>query len=213
MPAAQLATAAIELALAQVTKLSPKSEVHLMPLRGKQLQVTLDELPWPLRFHFSEQIDVLAVSEQDMSLSKADCSLELSLSTLKKLQDTSQITSLIQQKALVLEGDIQVAQQFSEWVKSLDIDIEELLSRYTGDVVAHTAIRGLKDVGAKLRRHGEAIKDMLRDAALEEKPVAAHPFALEKFSRDVEALRSDAARLEARMANLEKRRDRHKEDT
>lgn len=201
MPAAQLATAAIERTLNHLLKLDEQARARLRPLNGKRLKVTIKELPWPLLFHFSERIDVLA---QQGDTLYSDCHLELSLMTLEKLQDASQITRLIKHNELLLDGDLNVAQNFSQLVQSIDIDWEEQLSRYTGDVLAHSLFSQSKRLLASVANTLDNTTKIISDALIEEKKWMAHPIAVEDFCADVDKVTSQAARLEARLSQLEK---------
>ncbi|MEZ9856699.1 SCP2 domain-containing protein, partial [Vibrio breoganii] len=93
----------------------------------------LKELNKTLTFVFSQQIDVLSEYE-----GQPDCYLSLNLSVLPELREQSNITKLIKQDKLILEGDIQLAQKFAQLMTDCKPDLEEWLSRVTGDVVAHT---------------------------------------------------------------------------
>lgn len=204
MPAAQLVTSGIERVANQFLKLDPQSRKALEPLAGKQFKVSIDEFPWPLVFAFSESIDVMAI--QDEVPCEVDCSIELSLATLKLLQDSSQITALIQQQKLKLQGDINVAQQFSQLMKNINIDWEEQLSKYTGDVIAHTLFSVNSVLKEKFKRDVALLGATLKDAAIEEKRIAAHPYAVEDFCQQVNQLRGDVSRLEARLSLLEQQK-------
>jgi ubiquinone biosynthesis protein UbiJ len=207
MPFAQLMTSGIEMAMNQLLKLDDDSQQRLKKLTGKSLQVTIKELPWPLLFSFSEQIDVRVVLPSEQALKPTtehiDCLIELNLETLPKLRDSSQLTQLIQQKKLNLIGDIYVAQTFSALLKDLDIDWEEQLSGYTGDVVAHqtfTSMRTLFDT-AKTQIEQGAME--LGERLTQSDSFAVKPSEMFKFSKNVSELRSDAERLSVRLALLE----------
>ena len=207
MPFAQLVTSGIELAMNQLLKLDDNSQQRLKKLSGKSLQVTIKELPWPLLFSFSEQIDIRAVITPDDDLEPADepvdCLIELNLETLPKLKDSSQLTKLIQQKQLNLIGDIYVAQTFSAMLKDLDIDWEEQLSGFTGDVVAHqtfTGMRTLFDTAKAQIEHGAVT---LGEHLTQSDSIAVKPIEMLEFSRDVSDLRSATERLSASIALLE----------
>ncbi|WP_088331281.1 SCP2 sterol-binding domain-containing protein [Lacimicrobium sp. SS2-24] len=199
MPAPQLLTGGIEMAINNLLSLDPDSPQRLLPLNGKRLQVKLHELPWPLTFAFSQRVDVLADEQQ------ADCTIVLSIATLKKMQDISQLSYLIQQQELSLNGDMHTAQSFSNLVKDLNIDWEEQLSRYTGDVIAHQSFRTARQLHHRLTAKLQRLGDILKDVAMDEKQLAAHPLAVEDFSEQVNDLRSDVARFEARLLQLEQR--------
>lgn len=206
MPFAQLMTSGIELAMNQLLKLDDDSQRRLKKLAGKSLQVTIKELPWPLLFTFSEQIDVRTIINSDRGLAPSesiDCLIELNLETLPKLRDSSQLTQLIQQQQLNLIGDIYVAQTFSTLLKELDIDWEEQLSGYTGDVVAHqtfTSMRAAFDT-AKTQIEKGAIE--LGERLTQSNSIAVKPSEMFEFSKGVNNLRSAAERLSARVALLE----------
>lgn len=207
MPLAQLVTSGVELAMNQLLKLDDDSQQRLKKLSGKSLQVTVKELPWPLLFTFSEQIDVRTVIAADHDLASTsepvDCLIELNLETLPKLKDSSQLTQLIQQKQLNLIGDIYVAQTFSALLKELDIDWEEQLSGYTGDVIAHqtfTSMRALFDAAKTQIQQGTS---ELGERLTQSDSIAVKPREMLEFSQGVSDVRGATERLFARVALLE----------
>jgi len=214
MPFTQLVTAGIELTINQLLKLDDESQQRLKKLSGKSLQVTIKELPWPLLFSFSEQVDVRAVMAADpadkdleprseLKSEPVDCLIELNLETLPKLRDSSKLTQLIQQKQLNLIGDIYVAQTFSGLLKDLDIDWEELLSQYTGDVVAHQTFTSMKALFATAKTQIEQGALELGERLTQNDSIAVKPSEMVEFSRGVSDLRSITERLSARIALLE----------
>ncbi|GGO65943.1 ubiquinone biosynthesis accessory factor UbiJ [Bowmanella pacifica] len=205
MPMPQLLAGALELALNKVLALDPRSQLRLAALDGKRMRIKLQELPWPLTFAFSSRIDVLMDEEQQVDCEMA---LSLSLSHINEMQDPANISALIQDKKLSLNGDMHTAQSFSALMKELDIDWEEHLSRYTGDVFAHESVRLLKNLHQRAKGHFQQLGQIIKDGALQEKQLAAHPLAVEDFSQAVNQLRADTARFEARLNQLEQKAKR-----
>ena len=203
MPPAQLLNAAVEKVINQLLKLDPDSQQRLRPLAGKQLKVSIKEFPWPLLFAFSKQVDLLSAGQSDGQGFEPDCAISLSISNLQTLQDSSQLSQLIQQNKLQLEGDIHVAQHFSALVKELNIDWEELLSNYVGDVLAHQSFSAAKTLFNQANATLQQFSSMFAEAAIEEKGLAAHPLAVAHYCKDVNELRSATERLTARLAQLE----------
>jgi ubiquinone biosynthesis protein UbiJ len=207
MPFAQLMTSGVELAMNQLLKLDDDSQQRLKKLAGKSLQVTIKELPWPLLFTFSDQIDVRAVITVDNNVGPisepVDCLIELNLETLPKLKDSSQLTQLIQQKQLNLIGDIYVAQTFSALLKDLDIDWEEQLSGYTGDLVAHQTFASMRTLFDKAKTQIEQGAIELGEHLTQSNSIAVKPSEVIEFSEGVTRLRSATERLSARIALLE----------
>jgi ubiquinone biosynthesis protein UbiJ len=207
MPFAQLVTSGIEMAMNQLLKLDDDSQQRLKKLSGKSLQVTIKELPWPLLFSFSEQIDVRTVitpdNDSEPEPEPVDCLIELNLETLPKLKDSSQLTQLIQKKQLNLHGDIYVAQTFSALLKDLDVDWEEQLSRYTGDILAHQTFSSMRTIFDTAKTQIEQGVIELGEHLTQSDSIAVKPSEMIEFSRGVSDLRSSTERLSAKIALLE----------
>ncbi len=209
MPLPQLLTSAIEIGINQLLALDPDSPARLAKLKGKTLQVKVKELPWPLIFSFSDQVDVrtsqTATNEQPEAPISSDCFIELNLETLPKLKDSSQLTQLIQQQKLNLIGDIYIAQTFSTLIKDLDIDWEEQLSQYTGDVVAHQTFSTMQSAFSDLKRQLTTSAEQLSNKLTEPNGLSVSKNEFFLFSDDVSDIRSHVERLDARLAILEQK--------
>jgi len=204
MPIAQLLSSAIETLLNQLLKLDPVSEIKLKKLQGKRLQVRVKELPWPLLFHFSENISVLIVLPDEPVENEVSCMIELDLETLPQLQDSSKLTQLIQQKKLLLNGDIYVAQSFSRLLQELDIDWEEQLSVYTGDAVAHQTFSSVKSAIALGKDNLDQARTVWAERLTKDGAIGVTQQELNEFSEQVNNLRSASERLQVRLSLLEK---------
>ncbi|EPF2928834.1 ubiquinone biosynthesis accessory factor UbiJ [Vibrio navarrensis] len=197
MPFAPLITAAIETTLNVLFKDNPDLQRRLLRLKGQVIQIHLKELNQTLTFVFSQQIDVLADYE-----GQPDCYLSLNLSVLPQLREQANITRLIKQDQLVLDGDIQLAQKFAQLMTDAKPDVEEWLSRITGDVVAHSAVQGARNVGEFLRAQVKKHQNHLGQVLTEEWRVAPGPLEVAHFCDQVDDLQSATAQLEARLTRL-----------
>jgi len=101
-----------------------------------------------------------------------------------------------------LQGDLAVAQRFQKWIAGLDVDLEELLAGWTGDVPAHAALRGLRATGARLRNTGEAGLRAAVDYAVNEGDLLVGAAEVQEFLDAVDTLRERQERLAARVARL-----------
>ncbi|GAB6263486.1 ubiquinone biosynthesis accessory factor UbiJ [Photobacterium sp. R1] len=197
MPVDALLTGVVETALNTLLKDEEASQRRLARLRGKVISVQINEFGKRLYFVFSQQIDVLAAYEGE-----ADCQLALSLTALPELREQANLTQLIKADKLALDGDIQLAQQFSALLSGLKPDVAERLSRYTGDVVAHTVVSGVKQKLTGLRHHaGERSRD-LAEVITEEWRLAPPALEIAHFADQVDDAASQLARLEARINKL-----------
>ncbi len=154
----------------------PELDRRLSRLKGQVIQIHLKEINKTLTFIFSQQIDVLGNYE-----GQPDCYLSLNLSVLPELRDQANITRLIKQDKLELEGDIQLAQKFSQLMVDCKPDIEEWLSRVTGDVVAHTFVQGTKNVGGFFASQAEKHQRHLAQVVTEEWKLAPAPLEIAHF--------------------------------
>lgn len=200
MPFDPLVTAVIETSLNTLVNDDPALVRRLSRLKGQIIQVNLKELNKTLTFVFSQQIDVLSEYE-----GQPDCYLSLNLSVLPELREQSNITKLIKQDKLILEGDIQLAQKFSQLMTDCKPDLEEWLSRVTGDVVAHTLVQGVKNVGGLVAKQAIKHQNHFAQVLTEEWKIAPAPLEVAHFCDQVDDVKSSAARLEAKLnALLEK---------
>ncbi|EGQ9832263.1 SCP2 domain-containing protein [Vibrio vulnificus] len=197
MPFEPLITAVIETSLNVLVKDNPDLEKRLLRLKGQVIQVHLQELNKRLTFIFSQQIDVLANYE-----GQPDCYLSLKLAVLPELREQANITKLIKQDKLILEGDIQLAQKFAQLITDAKPDIEEWVSRVTGDVVAHSLAQGVKNVGGFVGRQAKKQQHHLAQVITEEWRLAPGPLEVAYFCDQVDEVKSELARLEARLQKL-----------
>lgn len=221
MPAAQLFCEVLEQGMNTLLDLDPDSGAALQKLKGKRLVVSLKELPFDLLIVGSQRIDVMSlqslasnlavdsdndveVSSDKLTFESADCYFHTSLFTLPELRDSSRITQLIKQDKLLLEGDLQVAQSFSQLFLKLNIDWEEQLSKFTGDIVAHELFRFGRKIFNKADEFRRSFESMFADAAIEEKQLAAPDTLVNKFHRDVDDLQTRVEELEERITSFER---------
>lgn len=101
-----------------------------------------------------------------------------------------------------ISGDAEVGKALAKVLERIEIDWEEELSRYSGDVLAHqvgNAVRGVRAwVGSVL----ESAQLNTGEYLTEELQVLPVKYELDSFMSDVDELRADAERLEMRVKRL-----------
>jgi ubiquinone biosynthesis protein UbiJ len=105
-------------------------------------------------------------------------------------------------KEVEIEGSADLASTVQYLFRHLVWDIEEDLSGLFGDVVAHRLVSQGKAFAGWQREAATRLAENLAEYWTEEQPILARPADVEKFCRDVDALRDDAARLEKRIERL-----------
>ena len=99
-------------------------------------------------------------------------------------------------------GDVELAAVVDYVRRNLAWDYEETLSRAFGDVAAHRMAAAARGFDAFARGTLLNLAHAAAEYATYESPVLASANELERFSRDVDAIRDDAARLEKRIQLL-----------
>lgn len=188
----------IETAFNALLKRSPHIEPNLRKLSGKVLKIALTSPKIDFFVLFGEnRTDWLGNYEGE-----ADCSVQLAFETLPKLADKQKLTELINNKSLVLTGDIQVLQHFTALLEQLEKDPAELLSPFVGDVVAQTGTDFAKKVLGKIKAQFEQNNQHLVENLIQERPVLVHRLQAVHFYDQVEELAQQAVKLEQKFATL-----------
>jgi len=104
-----------------------------------------------------------------------------------------------------IEGDTELGQTFRRILDDMDIDWEEQLARYTGDVVAHQVGRGLRAAARWGGQVGRSLEQDVTEYLQEETRQLITEHELEDFLDGVDTTRADVDRLEARVRRLQRR--------
>lgn len=192
--------AAMEAAINQVLKLDPESLARLQALRGKVVAIELRGLN--VCFYLIPTDSGLNVfghfaGEPDTVLSGYP--LSMARMSLAEHASDSLLSGDVE-----IRGDVDLGQKVRDILDGLDIDWEEHLSHLTGDMVAHKVgnmVRGALQWGRKaMDTLGRDAVEYLQEES-RELPVRSE---VNEFIEQVDTLRCDIDRLEARVARLQK---------
>ena len=102
-----------------------------------------------------------------------------------------------------ISGDTELGQEFKQILDQMDIDWEEHLSHLTGDVIAHQLGHGLRSL-LNWGRHSAASLALDTSEYLQEESRLVVPAVeIQDFSQQVDVLRNDTERLEARIRRVQ----------
>ncbi|MEX0733013.1 MAG: SCP2 sterol-binding domain-containing protein [Steroidobacteraceae bacterium] len=107
-----------------------------------------------------------------------------------------------------LHGDAEVAEGFRKLLAAARPDIEEELSRLTGDVAAHYLANFARDAVDFGRRARDTFAQNVAEYLTEESRDLPTRIEVEEFLADVDRLREAVDRLDARLAATERSRSR-----
>jgi len=178
--------------------LDPESHQRLQKLRGKTISIEL--LPLHLTFQCIFHDDGVAVQEGD-ALAAATIIRGTPLQMLGAMTSKEDRQRFFSED-LAIEGDAEVAQQVVELFDELDIDWEEQLSKLIGDVPAYHAGRLLRGARKFLHSASTSLMENFTEYAQEEARWLPAREALQDYFNDIDTLRMDVDRAEAKLQNL-----------
>jgi len=110
--------------------------------------------------------------------------------------------TLVGSGQMQITGDLELGQRFQKILKRVDIDWEEHLSRYVGDIAAHRIGYAARQFRQWTRHVGRTLRDDFNEVVTEELRVAVRQEAVDEFMSGVDRLRADVDRLEKRFDRL-----------
>ena len=193
----QVLCSSVEVVTNKALALNSNGEEQLNALEQKTLAIKLAELGFILCLSVNDgKVLVTKLSE------RADCTITTSLKTLKTLQKEQQITELIKQDKLDLEGDIKVAQHFAHLAENIDIDWQSELAKHIGDVATYKLTQLGHKVKGKLDFAAEQIQADASEYLVHEQGLAITQSQISHFSQAVTAVKQQTAHVENRINDL-----------
>jgi ubiquinone biosynthesis protein UbiJ len=195
-------TAGLETALNTALRLDPDSLPRLQEFAGKIIGIELRGLD--LTFYLVPGPDGISVYQQVGG--EPDTVLSGTPAGLAQLAFGGDASRVLFAGEVRIRGDVDTGTRFKRFLDELDLDWEEWLSCYTGDVAAHR----LGDLFRATVHWGrDALAALGRDAAeylQQESRAVPTREEVAQFMQAVDVLRDDVARLEARVSRLQRDR-------
>jgi ubiquinone biosynthesis accessory factor UbiJ len=194
----QLVCAIAEKAIARLIVMDPQASARLPRLSGKQLSFKLRE--WPSTLVITATTQGILFNQHD---DPVDCAISTDVASLRLLRDPSQLTRLIKTDALQIDGDIQVAQQYSHFFAQLDPDWQQSLSVYVGDGAAHKISHSLTQLQRYLSEKTAQLQQHAAELAQDELKLAPTAPELAQFSDAVSQLAASVEVLQQRLQAIQ----------
>lgn len=168
-------------------------------LAGKTLRLQIAGIPFELLLR-AEAEGIYLTADSDTTADATLSGSPIGLLTLAKQTSTSSLSG----SSVRIAGDAEVAQAFSQLLKQVKPDLEEELSRMIGDVAAHQIGNTVRSVFGFGRRLGDTLLQNVGEYLSEESRDVPSKTEAEEFIRDVDTLRDDVERFDARLSALER---------
>lgn len=104
-----------------------------------------------------------------------------------------------------ISGDTAFAKELIYVSQNLHCDVEQGLSRITGDILAHRIVQTSKDIKHWQKKTILNLSDALTEYWLEEQPLLAKSPYIKKFIDEVNTLKDDVEQLEVRIEKINRR--------
>jgi ubiquinone biosynthesis protein UbiJ len=189
----------IERVLNQALKLDPQLLPKLNAVKQQRLVIEVRDWQQTIQLVFADdKLHLYSAQNSD----NADCMISADIDTLIALKNPAMLTQLIRQDKLDLQGDLHIAQTYSNAFSSLDIDWPEQLSKHIGDAPAqqlYLQLTSLKQQGSKVKKQ---LSTTLTSLCQDELAITIHPLELEQFKQQNRVLKSQVAVVEQRINAL-----------
>jgi len=180
--------------------LDPESIHRINALKNHIISIELNGLAFVFQLIFTES--TILFKTQDFE--KPNTIIKGTPLSLLHMTLSSNRKKFFADDNIIIEGDIETGQHIIDLFDQFEIDWEEYISRITGDIPAHQIYRALSHVKQLKRRLQTALTQNINEYIHEEKNLFPTSEALQDFFREVDLLRMDTDRLEARIARFHK---------
>ncbi len=200
-------------ALNRYLALDPESSQRLQPLKNKTIRIELCIAQAPLYKEDKCQFQMLftetGIQLKTFDLSAPDTHLKGTPLSLLRMTFSHKNRKSFFEKDICIEGDPELGQQVIALFDELEIDWEEYISYWIGDIPAHQLTRFTRKLSTLGNRLRETLAQNINEYVHEEVDLFPSPEALQDLFHGVDELRMDTDRLEEKIQRLAKKiRDR-----
>ncbi|GLX80718.1 ubiquinone biosynthesis accessory factor UbiJ [Thalassotalea eurytherma] len=194
----QMLGGAIEAAINQALAKNINTRVPIEQLAGKHLKIHIDEIGVPITIGFSQSTAYVLTDDVE-----SDCTISTSLKTLAELKQSQQLTELIKQEKLDIQGDLKTAQQFAQVFEQLTIDWQSEIAKHIGDVATYRLSQAFGFVQEKADFAKQQISEDFSQWLVYEKKLAVNNVEIQHFKNDVNQVSQRVNGLMQRLTKLD----------
>jgi ubiquinone biosynthesis protein UbiJ len=188
--------------LQHITSQNQWSKPYLVPFAGKVVQ--FDFVLIKTNVQILEDGSLAIAGDNYNQNTAPEASIHLSPSLALRIMAGDEAAKM----QIKIEGDAHFATELSKVLQNMRWDIEEDLSRFTGDIAASKIGSTSKKILHTAKQQTINTAEMLSEYWQEEKNILAKKRHIKTFNADVDALVGDVARFEKRLQKLMKKLDK-----
>jgi len=167
-------------------------------LSGKTIKIELIDLGVCFFICVSSQHRILVLSYSE----DPDVLIRGTSVNLAKMSTMDDANRMVLSREVSISGDVGTVSQVQEFFASINIDWEEHLARLIGDLPAHKIGTGLRDGVAWLRQSMKSLAQDVSEYARYESEWLPNQYEDDDFTAQVNMLRNDVDRFEAKLKRL-----------
>ncbi|TJY64811.1 sterol-binding protein [Sinimarinibacterium sp. CAU 1509] len=199
MNAPAMLSAALEVALNRYLGLEASALEACAQLSGRRIALHAQAPDWRFVIEFHAG-GVRVGGELDGA---ADVSVSGRMPALMRLAWTVAQGQSGMPQDLQVEGDVELLQRFNRVLAGVGFDPEEFAARFVGDAAAHRATQGLRSLFDWGRRAASTLGLDAAEYLREETRDLARAADVEDWMNEIDRLRDDVERFDARLRRLE----------
>ncbi|MCZ6565269.1 MAG: SCP2 sterol-binding domain-containing protein [Gammaproteobacteria bacterium] len=183
----------------------PEVALQLHELENQYLVLTLTDVNKTFlisAIHSSIIVAEYEDDEDDEDMQEITTTIYTNVIALLRLGLGANYQSMLNDHALRIEGDAGLANQLRTIFMSIDIDWEEVASKYVGDPLAYQLGTFVRRAKTYKQRSVENFRLDVSEYLQEESRITPTKIEVERFLNAVDALDADIERLEARTSRL-----------
>ena len=186
----------LEIALNHALRFDMESHEKLQHFANRSIRIDITNLNIAVIVRFTDDRILLEAAEEHVAdlMIKAD-----SFALLKLVQQPDSLFS----NQIQIRGDVQFAKQLQDWQQHFDFDWEQQLARVTGDTLAYPLAQSLRRGFDWLNYNRSEFEQSLAEYLREESQYLPDKSQTQRFMQNVDLLRADTERLEARIKRLQ----------
>lgn len=193
----QAGLASAETAINKALQFDPATAAKLQALSPKVLALYFESPSLCVYLRFSNGIELLSHFE-----GQPDASLKGPVSAFLNLASNQDKQAALMQSDIQIQGSSQLALSLADVIGQLEIDFEAMIAELTGPVAAHLIGKNLRSAVSWFKSTGNKLKQDSVEFVRDELQLAPHKLEGESSFADIQKIKMDTERLEARINRL-----------
>mgnify|MGYP000125470457 CR=1 FL=1 len=180
----------LQLIINKYLSLDPDLEYKLEPLNGKIISINCTDYTfWQICGVFTHQHLLLISSKPE----------HIDVTIRSTLAGFIQFILSKDKSAIMIDGNVHIAELILKFISNLDLDWEEELSKYSGDVLAYQAVTLMKRFKKYHAHSSSSLEAMISEYLQEESGLLPTNLEVNDFINAVDDLRMHVDRVQAQV--------------